>query len=345
MVDNIVFPYTAVQLTGTINKIPNNYGLMRDLNVFPAAGSTSTLVEVRRENNTLAVLPATDRGGPPSVAKRTPGDALYFEVPHFPHLDVIGPKDLQNMIQVIGTSASPRTMETEMARRLLAIRNRHAITLEWMRMGALKGLITDGAGATLYDLYASFGLSRNTIFFDLGNAASDINGKCEALYEATATNLLGETMQFIEVIASSAFFNAFIGHPKVEKFFLNWSNAEKLSSVDRIGAGNQMGRVFDFQKIRFREYYGVAPVNGSSVPFVEAGKGYSRPVGTMDSFKTYFAPPNDIRVVNQSGDAYEVYISPKVLDHGAGVELMTQSNPLAICRRPEMLNTVDMAAS
>jgi hypothetical protein len=28
-------------------------------------------------------------------------------------------------------------------------------------------------------------------------------------------------------------------------------------------------------------------------------------------------------------------VSPKILDHGKGIELLSKSNPLAECRRPE----------
>jgi hypothetical protein len=40
-------------------------------------------------------------------------------------------------------------------KRLFTIRNKHAITLEWMRMGALKGLVTDGNAPTVSDGWAS----------------------------------------------------------------------------------------------------------------------------------------------------------------------------------------------
>jgi hypothetical protein len=341
--DQINFPYTAVQLTGTINRIPNLYGLLNDFDVFPSAGSISTLVEIRREENTLAVLPAVERGGPATVAKRTPGDTLYFEIPHFPLDDAISPRDLQNMLTVVGASAHPRTLEEEVAKRLFAIRNRHAITLEWVRMGALKGLITDGKGNTIYDLYSAFNLVKPIIYFDLANAAADIVGKCAQLFETIATNLRGETMNGIEVIVSSNFFNAFVEHPKVNKYWLNWQAANQMQTMPRGKVGGQYGRVFSFQQIDFREYYGSAPVNGVSTKFVADGKGHARPLGTMDSFKTHFAPANDIRFVNTPGQ--EIYISPKILDHGQGVEMHTESNPLAICRRPEVLVEVDIGAS
>ncbi|MCW2276371.1 hypothetical protein M2321_003976 [Rhodoblastus acidophilus] len=345
---DILFPYTALQLTGQVNRIPNLYGLLNDLDLFPSSGSISTLIEVRRDEHTLSVLPAVERGGPASVAERKRGDVLYFEVPHFPHLDMIGPRDLQNMLTVDGRAARPRTLEDEMAKRLRAIRSKHAITREWIRMGALKGNIVDGQDATLYNLFDAFGFTKVTIYFNLSSSTTDVDGLCSQLFEQIATNLRGEVMSHVEAIVSPAFFDAFIGHPKVQKYWLNWSNAEKLAQVDRQKVGGQMGRTFTYQKIIFREYYGVAPVKVSgslvSKSFVTTGKGHAYPAGTLDTFYTYDAPPEDIRFVNEA-PGQEVFISPKILDHGQGVELMTQSNQLAMVRRPEVLVELDSGAA
>jgi hypothetical protein len=62
----------------------------------------------------------------------------------------------------------------------------------------------------------------------------------------------------------------------------------------------------------------------------------------MDTFKTWFAPANDIRFVNTVGE--EIYISPEVLKHGEGIELKSESNPLAVPKRPEVLVEISAAA-
>jgi Phage major capsid protein E len=41
----------------------------------------------------------------------------------------------------------------------------------------------------------------------------------------------------------------------------------------------------------------------------------------------------------------EIYLSPKILDHGKGIELVSESNPLAVCRRPEALQVARMSAA
>ncbi|MDA9521640.1 hypothetical protein XI06_15125 [Bradyrhizobium sp. CCBAU 11434] len=335
--DTVNFPFTAIQLSNAVNRIPNNYGLLNALGLFPTSGSISTIVEVTIEDGTIRVLAAKERGAPGTSNDRLPRKSFWVEVPHFPMEDLITPRDLQNMLTIVAQSKTPRTLDDEMAKRLFTIRNKHSITLEWIRMGALKGLITDGNGDTLLDLYAFFGITKNTIDFTLGTTTTDIISLCQQLRQSIATNLKGETMTRPEVIVDTNFFNKFVQHPKVEKFWLNWNAASELARAKYDLAGGQLGRVFEFQQILWREYYGVAPVGKPpvSTPFVPANYGYAYPAGTQNMFETWNAPADDIRVVNQPGQ--DIWVSPKILDHGEGVELKSQSNCLALCKRPEAL--------
>jgi hypothetical protein len=344
--DTINFPFTAIQLSESVNRIPNNYGLLAALNLFPSQGSISTIIEITIEDGAIRVLPAKERG-----ASATPGDrggrkSIFIEAPHFPSEDLITPRDLQNMVTIAGSSKTPRTLADEMAKRLFIIRAKHAITREWIRMGALKGLITDGNGATLLNLYTAFGINKVTVDFVLGTSTTDIIDKCTQVRQSIAENLKGEVMTRPEVIVSTSFMNKFIQHAKVEKFWLSWNAAMSLAQpayapgtgpIDRSGQPTALGRSFEFQNILWREYNGKAPIGATRVatPFVDVDYGVAYPAGTMNTFETWDAPPNDIRFVNQPGQ--EISISPKILDHGEGIELKSQSNCLAICKRPEAL--------
>lgn len=107
--------------------------------------------------------------------------------------------------------------------------------------------------------------------------------------------------------------------------------------------GGNWGRVFDFGYIVWREYKGSFPVRDASgnkvqEPAVAAGKGHAYPAGTMNMFKTFAGPAHHINLVNQApGVDDPVFISTKVLDHGEGVEMKSQSNRLAVCKQPECL--------
>ena len=334
----LTFPYTATDLTDQVNVIPNLFGLLNERNIFPTEGSISTIVEMRYENKILRVLPAKERGAPSTPAAAETGKTIFLEIPHFPSLDLITPKDLQDILVVTGRTKRHITLEDEVAKRLMNIRNTHAITREWVRASALQGLITDGNGATIYNLYTVFGISNTTVDFVLGTSTTDVNSKCAAIWQKVTGNLQGEVMNGIEAIVDPTFFEKLVTHANVEKYYLQAEQALQLAAiVRRQSGGNMWGREFMFQRIQFREYYGTAPIRSggtiTSTPFWAAGTGTAYPVGTMNMFKTFDAPANDIRFIGQLGS--EVYVSPEILEHGKGIELKSESNPLAVCQRPE----------
>lgn len=346
--EDFVFPYTATDLTEQINRIPNSYGLLRAMGLFGLGTSMiSTIVELTIEDGVLRVLPAKDRGGPGTPGERETGKKVFLEIPHFPDLDLITPQDIQNLMVIQARTKRPATVDDELAKRLKVIRNNHDITLEYLRMGALKGLILDGNGTTLYDLYDVFDIDKVTVDFVLGTEATDIISKCDEVFQSVATNLKGETMSRVEMLVDSTFFNKLIQHPNVSKYWTsNQQGVAALAQMERTQLGGQWGRIFDFQNILFREYYGAAPTrdgggNKVSTPFLAANYGVAYPGGTQSMFETFFAPADDIRFVNTPGQ--DIYISPEVLKHGAGIELKSQSNPLAICKRIEA--TVEVHSS
>jgi hypothetical protein len=346
----LTFPYTTTDLTDQVNRVPNLYGLINELNLFPTEGSISTVVEMRYEDGVLRVLSTKERGAAATPMAERTGKTIFLEIPHFPSMDLITPKDLQNLTVINARTKRPITLAEEVNKRLINIRNTHAVTREWVRASALQGLIKDGNSQTIYDLYAAFGISKATIYFDLSNASADMTAKCAAVWQSITANLKGEVMNGIECIVDPDFFQAFVSHVSVKAFYQSAEQALALAElVRRERGGNMWGREFKFGRVLFREYYGTAPVKTSptaaisSQPFWASGTGTAYPAGTRNMFRTYDAPADDLRFVNTLGQ--ELYVSPELLEHGKGVELVSESNPLAVCRRPEAVAQLSSAAS
>lgn len=343
---NSIFPYVATDLTEQVNVIPNLYGLVNELDLFPAEGSISRIVEMRYENGVLRVLPAKERGAGGTPMESRTGQSIFLEVPHFPAIDVITPEDIQDILIQVGKTKRPTTVAEETAKRLFDIRTTHAITREWVRAGALQGTIQDGNSQTIYDLYTVFGISSVTQDFAFGTITggangngTDMNGVCASIWQSITQNLKGEVMSGIEAIVDPTFFEHLVNHPNVQSFYKNAEQALQLAAlVRKESGGNMWGREFIFGRIRFREYYGTAPIRTSptaslsTAPFWASNTGTAYPVGTRNMFRTYDAPAHDLRYANEMGS--EIYVSPKILDHGEGIELKSESNCLAINRRP-----------
>lgn len=340
------FPYTATQLTEQINRFPNLYGLMNALNLFPSQSISTRVVEIRFEDGQLVVLAHDEVGAPGQTTERETGETVFIGVPHFPHLENVLARDLQDFLDVIGGVKVPKTFESEIAKRLRTIRNNHAITREYIRVGALRGLVKDGRGRTVIDLYKTFKITPKKIDFLLGGSGTDVIGKIAELIDYLGESMKGETMSGIEIVCGGSFFSKLVQHPKVEKYWLATQNAGQLASLERNRLGGQWGRVFEFQTIMFREYTGSFPVRNAqgakvSERIMGADEARAFPLGTMNTFATYDGPADHVARVNKPGS--EIFISPRLLDHGQGVEFKSQSNALPICKRPEFL--VDCSTS
>jgi hypothetical protein len=332
MVD-FVFPYTGADLTEQVNVIPNTFGMINALNIFPSRPIDSTIVEIDRVNGKLRVLGARPRGATGSVSSPEKSTKFYIEVPHIPHLDSIKPQDIQNQV---GPGRQRVTLDSKTARALAAIRRKHDITREYMRVQALKGIVKDGDGVTLFDPYTVFGITQKTVDFVLGTAGTDVIAKCEEVMDHIQTNIGDDTIQGVEMIVSPTFFNKFVQHARVEKYWVQTQQAQSLANFERARLGGSWGRVFEFGNILFREYKGSVPVKAGSEALITANQAHAYPVGTGDSFETVDAPPHHLGEVN-AAPTDQIFITTKELDHGEGVEMKSQSNPLPIAKRPEVL--------
>lgn len=337
----ILLPYTDVELTQEVNRIPNTFGLLNALNLFPNEPKASKYVRIEFKDGVVYVLGAEPRGSSGDLGEDDTGNGIILEIPHFPHIDFIGPDDADNMLVIVNGQVEPESMNRQLAQKLAKIRTKHSITREYIRLGALRGLIKDGKGRTLYDIYDVFSITKKTVDFVLGTAGTDIIAKCEEVRDHIQNNLKSETSTGIEAIVDPTWFGKFIQHEKVEKYWLNAQNTAVHSIVSRQQLGGNWGRVFEFQNILWREYKGSLPVKNSSGAITSeanmaANKGNAYPTGTMSMFRTFDGPAFHMSQVNSAPMGAEpIFITTEELKHGAGVEMKSQSNVLAVCKQPE----------
>ena len=92
-----------------------------------------------------------------------------------------------------------------------------------------------------------------------------------------------------------------------------------------------------FAGVTFEEYRGQAAyvkADGTldTRRFIEPGEAHAFPLGTVDTFGTYFAPADFNETVNTLGQPLYAKQAPRQFDRGT--DLHTQSNPLPMCHRP-----------
>jgi hypothetical protein len=323
------WPYTAQDLTLAVAQMQNEYGQITDLGIFADAIPLATRVaRIRYANGKFHILAATSTEGTPSTMADDDAHDIFVAIPHFPVRDKITINDIQDRVARGGKGLE--TLEAVLARKLQKIDKAQRVTWEYLRVGALFGLIRDGSGRVLYDLFDVFEVDQKTIHFDLANPNSPIQDLCWQVSRHMEDNAHGEVFSSVRVKVSKEFMTLLSQHPKVRETFLGWSAAEQRT-------GGDLRRSFPFGGLTFEEYNGSAPLmDGTSARFIPANEGVAIPIGTTETFAEFDAPPVNIAQANLPPET-KIFFSQKMLDHGRGVEIEGQSNTLPVVTRPDLV--------
>lgn len=327
--------FATRSLVDSVNVVPNTYGRINELGLFPIRGVATTYVEIEYKNGVLNLLRTAERTTRGTAAVRGRRNVRIFKVPHIPHLDALQSEDLQNRIPFGATDALDR-VQNATNEKLEDIASKFHITLEALRASALSGVLLDADGSVIVDYFAEFGITEKVVSFALGNPATNITTKNNEVLRHMEDNLHGETMASAHALCSPEFFDAYTTHANVEKAYTYYtSQAEPLRRDVRKG--------FLHKGIMWEEYRGNANYlaeDGSTInrKFIPAGEARIFPTGTRQTFQTYLAPPTALSEVNSAPrEDQMIYVTQKRLDHDEGIEFKAQANPLPLVKRPALL--------
>ena len=320
--------YTLADMTQAINILPNLYTRLGQMGLFRFEGVTQRSVIIEQAEGVLNLLPTVPLGGPATVANRDARSMRSFTVPWIPHDDSITPQDVQG-VRGFGVADAADPLATVMERKLTRMRSKHAQTREFMEVNALRGIVRDGAGSTLYDYFAEFGLARQQVDFVLGTANTNVQAKIREVLRLVEVELKGETMSSVTALASPDFFDKLIAHPKVEQAY------QYYSSTGAQPLREDVRRRFPFAGLVFEEYNATVTLStGGTETLVPAGEGIAFPLGTMDTFVTYGAPANLIETVNTMGLPMYARQLPRM--DGSAIDVKTEASILPINKRPRL---------
>ena len=312
--------FGLVSMTKAINEQPYVPGRLGELGLFAEEGITTTTVAVEKLGDTLSLVPAAERGSPAHNVKADKRSLVDFRAVHLPQTATILADEVLG-VRAFGSESELQTVQGVVNKRLGKMRSRLDATMEYQRIGAIKGQILDADGTTvLTDIFAKFGLSQQTKIMALGTGTTKVRTKINEAKRLMEDALGNAMYRGARVLCSASFFDAFSTHDNVEKFFLNWQAAADMRGDKRTG--------FLFGDVFWEEYRG--KVGG--VDFIADGEAYLIPEGVPDLFVTNFAPADYVETVSTVGLPY--YAKQELLRMGKGVEIEAQSNPISLCTRP-----------
>jgi len=315
--------FSVSSLTATINDAPHVPTRLGSMGLFDEEGINTTVVQIEKDNDTLALVPAGTRGVAGAVVNGSKRTLIPFNTIHLPQRATILADEVQG-IRAFGEETELDAVEAVVNKRLEKLRRQLDATHEYQRIGAIKGVILDADGQTvLLNLYERFGIAQQILSMGLNSADTQLREKATQLLDLVEDALGNTTCVGARVLCGREFWAKLIIHPSVKETYLNTQQAAALRGDPR--------ESFEFGGIIWERYRG--KVGGNA--FVADSEGYAVPEGVSELFISRFAPADYMETVNTMGVPY--YAKQELLPFGKGVALEAQSNPLHICTRPRAI--------
>lgn len=315
--------FGVVAMTQAINRAPFAPQRIGASGLFEVEGVTSTSVPIEINEGVLSLIPSSPRGGEAVLAGRSKRTMKVISTTHKRIEDAIIADDVQG-VRAFGSATEVETVAGRVATKLASHRQQHEVTQEHLRLGAIKGVLTDADNlSVIEDLYQFFGLTRSSVDFELEAAGTEVLTRCLNVARMIEDELGAAVYTGITCYCGKDFFDAITTHPMVKETYKRFLDGQVNRTDNREG--------FEFGPIVFIEYRG--KVDG--VPFVAPTEANFFPTGVPGLFKSFYAPADYEETVNTVGQPFYARQEPKKMNRGRDLE--SQSNPLMLCSRPGVL--------
>lgn len=322
--------FAVVDRTNELLLLPQNWTLMNDSGMWNEEFLATKTVTFEERNGTLFIVKDQVEGAKPQTTSNDLRKLHSYPMSHHPFLDALLPQDIAAVLRPGSTDVALDTKDRALLWKMEKIRKSYDRTLNFARFRTLAaGNIWAPNGTIAGNFYTDFGVTRQSVNFDLTNASSDIIVKCEQVisnFQAQATE--GQEIQRVVAYCSGGFFSALIAHPKVQAAYnLYAATAPQQISRDRAG-GMGLYRRFVFSNIEFIEV--TQSVDGT--PLIDADTCVFIADDGDGAFITYYGPPNRFGYVNTRAE--RGYLWTFEDPRGTQVTIEAEMNMINIMRRP-----------
>lgn len=334
--------FTMSSLTDAISHVDYLPGRVGQLGIFESEGVPDRTIVIEEDPITLALVPRTPWGGVPIPNTTDARIARPFVIPHISMEDAIGPGEIQSVrayAQGQTPSTSRMSVEEMRDRKLRTMQMKLQATLEYHRIGAIKGVVYDADGTTvIHNMFTEFNVAQQTLNMALGTSSTDVLGKITAAQRLSINALGSDPYTGWRALAGDTFFDQLFSHAEVVKTYLNSESNRILRDGDIVYGARAFGGVI------WENYRG--SVGG--VNFIESDKAYLIPIGVPQLFIQKNGPADWIDRVNQmpaSPNGLPVEVRSEMKPGGKGISIEAQMNPLCLCTKPRAVIQLDNGAA
>lgn len=311
--------FTFGSLTASIQALPLLPTRIGDSKLFTPRPIRTTQVLIEQQQGKLSLVANTSRRAPGASVSARGGKVIAFTTTHLPQTGEVLAEDTQGL-RDFGSEDQFASVSAKVAEALQDMKNNLAVTREFQRLGAIKGLLLDADGSTVIaDLYDSFGVTQSVKAMSFSSNTDPRETLMEAIRimdKATGAHLINSRRCY----CSGGFMDKLTKNDAVKAAYANW-NSQADGAASRLAGDVRSG--FTYAGIEFIEY--TATVSGQD--FIADGEAYLFPVAT-GIFVEALAPANYTEAVNTLGQEFYAKAVPMKFDKGYDLE--AQSNPLAL---------------
>lgn len=322
--------FSVVNMTARLNDEPFVPGRAGEVIDWTEDNITTTTfgVEIDQSGAILIVDP-TPRGGPGWNVKKEGPSMKIFKVPHYQIDDGIMADEVLGKRVFGGGVNELMTVQSLVDKRAAQhVSLRLDPTLEYQRMGAVRGQILNGDGSTLIDLFADFGVTQEAAFvFPLDDATPVMGALRQAatnLGRRMAQVMNGVPFRGIYAFCGDEFYDKLVNSAETRETYLAQQDGAQLREV-------HFYDTFRFGGVTWENYRGQV---GDS-RWIEPDEAIIFPVGSPGFWRTVYAPADYIETVNTPG--LPRYVKQWRMHNEKGVHLEVQMNTLNLPLRPKAL--------
>jgi hypothetical protein len=329
-------PFTTIQMTSVVEKIPYLPDGIRSLNIFEFEPVRTKATAIEERDGVLTVIKTSPRGAPAVERVTEKRIARYFENSRIRHGDTLYADEIAS-IREFGSETEVMMAQKEIARRVsgpTGLLSNFEYTFENMALGAIQGVVLDADGSTIYNWYDEFGITVPTeVGFDLAaNLPNTLKPLCNGIIRAMKRAAQGAFRNSTRIVGlcGDEFWDQLTTHQDVTRTYYNWEAAKEL----RNDVGSPFtGMVFgDIEWINYR-----GSDDGSTIA-IPTDKVKFFPVGAPGIFKESYSYGESFDWVNTLGKRY--YLQPIFdLQRNEWWRVEASSYPLFICTRPAVLQS------
>lgn len=312
--------FSLASLSRAITDTPFQPTRIGSLGLFSEESINTTSVMIERQGETLSLVPTAPRGSTGKADVNPKRQMVSLSTVHLPAHGAVMADEVLNL-RAFGSETELASVQTLVNKKLARMRRNLDVTLEYQRLGALKGKVYDADGTTvLLDLNTVFNLAQQTHDMNLDVTTTKVRNLIVQAKRKVEAALGGLMYTGLVAFVAADFFDALVGHDDVKDAYDRFQNGSQRRDDLRTG--------FEMAGVKFEEYRGQV----SGIDFIESGCGYLVPTGVPDMFVSHYAPGDYVEAAGTNGLKYYSKQEPKPM--GKGIDLEAQSNPLMINTRP-----------